>query len=114
MKLITAIVKPFKLDDVKDALKANDVTGRAQDTTIDPVVDSAVWFAQHRYIRSSHSRDDIEREEFVDPVHVDRRGIGRHVLDGVGRRSPSASRLRHRLARIERRARHVHRLEVST
>ena len=27
MKLITAIVKPFKLDDVKDALKANDVTG---------------------------------------------------------------------------------------
>ena len=27
MKLITAIIKPFKLDDVKDALKANDVTG---------------------------------------------------------------------------------------
>jgi len=27
MKLITAVVKPFKLDDVKDALKANDVTG---------------------------------------------------------------------------------------
>ena len=27
MKLITAIIKPFKLDDVKDALKANGVTG---------------------------------------------------------------------------------------
>jgi nitrogen regulatory protein P-II 1 len=27
MKLITAIIKPFKLDDVKDALKAIDVTG---------------------------------------------------------------------------------------
>jgi nitrogen regulatory protein PII len=27
MKLITAIVKPFKLDDVKDALKAVGVTG---------------------------------------------------------------------------------------
>jgi nitrogen regulatory protein P-II 1 len=27
MKLVTAIVKPFKLDDVKDALKAIDVTG---------------------------------------------------------------------------------------
>jgi len=27
MKLITAIVKPFKLDDVKDALKALGVTG---------------------------------------------------------------------------------------
>ncbi len=27
MKLITAVIKPFKLDDVKDALKANDVTG---------------------------------------------------------------------------------------
>jgi nitrogen regulatory protein PII len=27
MKLITAVIKPFKLDDVKDALKANNVTG---------------------------------------------------------------------------------------
>ena len=27
MKLVTAIVKPFKLDDVKDALKAIDVQG---------------------------------------------------------------------------------------
>ena len=27
MKLITAVIKPFKLDDVKDALKANDITG---------------------------------------------------------------------------------------
>ena len=27
MKLITAIIKPFKLDDVKDALKAINVTG---------------------------------------------------------------------------------------
>ncbi len=27
MKLITAVIKPFKLDEVKDALKANDVTG---------------------------------------------------------------------------------------
>ncbi len=27
MKLITAIIKPFKLDDVKDALKAAGVTG---------------------------------------------------------------------------------------
>ncbi len=27
MKLITAIIKPFKLDDVKDALKAIDITG---------------------------------------------------------------------------------------
>jgi nitrogen regulatory protein PII len=27
MKLITAIIKPFKLDDVKDALKAGGVTG---------------------------------------------------------------------------------------
>ncbi len=27
MKLVTAIVKPFKLDDVKDALKAIGVTG---------------------------------------------------------------------------------------
>ena len=27
MKLVTAIVKPFKLDDVKDALKAAGVTG---------------------------------------------------------------------------------------
>ena len=27
MKLVTAIVKPFKLDDVKDALKAMDVQG---------------------------------------------------------------------------------------
>ena len=27
MKLITAVIKPFKLDDVKDALKAIDVTG---------------------------------------------------------------------------------------
>lgn len=27
MKLITAIIKPFKLDDVKDALKANGITG---------------------------------------------------------------------------------------
>jgi nitrogen regulatory protein P-II 1 len=27
MKLITAFIKPFKLDDVKDALKAIDVTG---------------------------------------------------------------------------------------
>ena len=27
MKLITAIVKPFKLDDVKDALKAAGITG---------------------------------------------------------------------------------------
>jgi len=27
MKLITAVIKPFKLDDVKDALKSNDVTG---------------------------------------------------------------------------------------
>ena len=27
MKLITAIIKPFKLDDVKDALKASGVTG---------------------------------------------------------------------------------------
>ncbi|NBU07280.1 MAG: P-II family nitrogen regulator, partial [Acidimicrobiia bacterium] len=27
MKLITAIIKPFKLDDVKDALKAANVTG---------------------------------------------------------------------------------------
>ena len=27
MKLVTAIVKPFKLDDVKDALKALDVQG---------------------------------------------------------------------------------------
>jgi nitrogen regulatory protein P-II 1 len=27
MKLITAIVKPFKLDDVKDALQAHGVTG---------------------------------------------------------------------------------------
>ena len=27
MKLITAIVKPFRLDDVKDALKAADVAG---------------------------------------------------------------------------------------
>jgi nitrogen regulatory protein P-II 1 len=27
MKLITAVVKPFKLDDVKDALKAAGVTG---------------------------------------------------------------------------------------
>ena len=28
MKLITAVVKPFKLDDVKDALKAAGITGR--------------------------------------------------------------------------------------
>ena len=27
MKLITAIVKPFKLDDIKDALKAAGITG---------------------------------------------------------------------------------------
>ncbi len=27
MKLITAIIKPFKLDDVKDALKADGITG---------------------------------------------------------------------------------------
>ncbi len=27
MKLITAVIKPFKLDDVKDALKANGVQG---------------------------------------------------------------------------------------
>jgi nitrogen regulatory protein PII len=27
MKLITAVINPFKLDDVKDALKAIDVTG---------------------------------------------------------------------------------------
>ena len=27
MKLITAIIKPFKLDDVKDALKGADITG---------------------------------------------------------------------------------------
>jgi nitrogen regulatory protein P-II 1 len=27
MKLITAVIKPFKLDDVKDALKSNGVTG---------------------------------------------------------------------------------------
>jgi len=27
MKLITAVIKPFKLDDVKDALKAIDVSG---------------------------------------------------------------------------------------
>ena len=27
MKLITAVIKPFKLDDVKDALKANGITG---------------------------------------------------------------------------------------
>ena len=27
MKLITAVIKPFKLDDVKDALKAIGVTG---------------------------------------------------------------------------------------
>ena len=27
MKLITAVIKPFKLDDVKDALKAHGVTG---------------------------------------------------------------------------------------
>ena len=27
MKLITAVIKPFKLDDVKDALKAINVTG---------------------------------------------------------------------------------------
>ncbi len=27
MKLITAVVKPFKLDDVKDALKAAGITG---------------------------------------------------------------------------------------
>ena len=27
MKLITAIIKPFKVDDVKDALKASGVTG---------------------------------------------------------------------------------------
>ena len=27
MKLSTAVIKPFKLDDVKDALKANGVTG---------------------------------------------------------------------------------------
>ena len=27
MKLITAVIKPFKLDDMKDALKAIDVTG---------------------------------------------------------------------------------------
>jgi nitrogen regulatory protein P-II 1 len=27
MKLITAVIKPFKLDDVKDALKAIDITG---------------------------------------------------------------------------------------
>ena len=27
MKLITAVIKPFKLDDVKDALKASGITG---------------------------------------------------------------------------------------
>ena len=27
MKLITAVIKPFKLDEVKDALKAIDITG---------------------------------------------------------------------------------------
>ena len=27
MQLITAVIKPFKLDDVKDALKAIDITG---------------------------------------------------------------------------------------
>ncbi len=27
MKLITAVIKPFKLDDVKDALKSADITG---------------------------------------------------------------------------------------
>ena len=27
MKLITAVIKPFKLDEVKDALKANDIAG---------------------------------------------------------------------------------------
>ncbi len=27
MKLITAVIKPFKLDEVKDALKAQDITG---------------------------------------------------------------------------------------
>lgn len=27
MKLITAVIKPFKLDDVKDALKAANITG---------------------------------------------------------------------------------------
>ena len=27
MKLVTAVIKPFKLDDVKDALKAADVAG---------------------------------------------------------------------------------------
>jgi nitrogen regulatory protein P-II 1 len=27
MKLITAVIKPFKLDDVKDALKAIEITG---------------------------------------------------------------------------------------
>ena len=27
MKLITAVIKPFKLDEVKDALKANGITG---------------------------------------------------------------------------------------
>jgi nitrogen regulatory protein PII len=27
MKLITAVIKPFKLDEVKDALKSNGVTG---------------------------------------------------------------------------------------
>ncbi|WP_040495657.1 P-II family nitrogen regulator, partial [Ilumatobacter nonamiensis] len=27
MKLITAVIKPFKLDDVKDALKSIDISG---------------------------------------------------------------------------------------
>ncbi len=27
MKLVTAVIKPFKLDDVKDALKTNGITG---------------------------------------------------------------------------------------
>ena len=27
MKLVTAVIKPFKLDDVKDALKANGIAG---------------------------------------------------------------------------------------
>ena len=27
MRLITAVIKPFKLDEVKDALKSNGITG---------------------------------------------------------------------------------------
>ena len=95
MKLITAIIKPFKLDDVKDAIKAVGVTG----ITVGEVRGFGRQGGHTETYRGTEYQIDfvpkVQIEIVVDDAHPRRRGR-RHRRRGPHRQDRRRQDLGHR------------------